>query len=72
MSEEKRRLTCGVVHDRYKSCVAAALPRVVTHADPTAPTRMCASLYAHLTEMCSDYMRTGELATGKPVTDATR
>lgn len=64
-NDDKLRRICSVLHDRYKSCISAALPRVVTNADVNAPTRMCGPLYAQMTELCAEYLRTGELATGR-------
>jgi hypothetical protein len=59
---EQLRLACGVLHERYKRCVKDALVSdVLATADAAAVTRKCGSLFANLTQFCSEQLRTGAL-----------
>lgn len=62
LNGEDLRLACRVVHEKYKRCIKEAMVNdVLGNVDPNAPTRKCGSLFADLSEFCSEYLRTGEL-----------
>ena len=60
------KLACKVIHERYKTCVKQSfVDDVIKTLDTTGPNKKCSALFADLTDYCTEYLRSGELQTGK-------
>jgi hypothetical protein len=66
LTPEERALACGVLHERYKTCVKTTVVSALSTADLGSVTARCAPLFADLTELCSEHLRRGELHAPQP------
>ena len=66
LTPEERALTCGVLHERYKTCVSTAVVSALSTVDLGVVTARCAPLFADLTELCAEHLRRGELHGAQP------
>lgn len=61
LSPKDLRVACGVLHERYKTCIKTTVVSALASADLGSVSSRCAPLFADLTEHCSELIRRGEL-----------
>ena len=55
------KLACRVTYSKYKTCIKNSIVKdVLGNIDPAAPARNCGSLFADLTDYCSEHLMSGE------------